>query len=331
MSEERSRILKLLEDGKITADQAARLIEALGRVGSGVEDEDSLGVGRHARAEERPGRHRDRLSRHHSLLTEEGLLHPPRPPRPVRVSMAELDRIPDIVAGAVTAAMKAGVGDDGELKTDFPDKSSLFLKSISGDVCVDGWDGQGLKISGTGGITKVREREDKVMIRSISGDFKVQAPKDSRLELVSVSGDVSVSGVDGKFGLKSASGDVELKGFNGEVTATVVTGDVTLSAVSGKFVVETKTGDIRFEPEGDFEGSLVSKSGDIELVLDPMADVVLDMAIEEDGEIEVDDTLAGERLEESDRRLVLRLGAGSRRVDVRTREADITVRQAKEA
>ena len=34
MSEERERILKMLEDGRITADQAARLIEAAGLKGA---------------------------------------------------------------------------------------------------------------------------------------------------------------------------------------------------------------------------------------------------------------------------------------------------------
>lgn len=299
MSEERSRILKMLEDGRITADQAARLIEA-------------LGSGR----PERPGFPPD----------------PPRPPRPprVRVKMSELDRIPDIVAGAVSSAMRSGLGGQGEVNEEFPGKTSLFLKSVSGDVKLSAWDGDGIKLSSTGGFVKVREREDKVMVRSISGDFTVRTPAGARVEVVSVSGDVEVCGGSGSFTLKSVSGDVELADFNGTVTAEVVSGDLDLLRVGGELAVESKSGDIVCRPGGPVEGSLATKSGDITLRLEPNADLVLDMECEEEGEIVVGPGIEFEKLEEEEHRLKVRLGAGSRELKVRTRDGEIKVDEAEE-
>jgi len=306
MGEERARILKMLEEGKITADEAARLIEALGA----RRDRDEVIVGRHFRMPHMP--------------------RPPRPPRNVKVKMAELDRIPDIVAGAVSSAMRSGLGQQGEFKEEFPGKKSLFLKSVSGDVDIEAVDFDGIRLESTGGITKVREREEKVMVRAISGDFKVQLPAEARVELVSVSGDVNVTGVSGVFGLKSVSGDVELTGFSGEVEATVVSGDLSLDGFSGEVTAESKSGDISCHAAGTVDGSLTSKSGSIELELPAGADVVLDMECEEEGEIVVGPGLVYETLEEGEHRLRIKLGEGSSEVKLRTRDGEIKVTQAEE-
>ncbi len=295
MSEERTRILKMLEQEKITADQAARLIEALG----------------HHRSHFGPERFARRIHR--------------------RVSLSELDRIPDIVASAVSSAMKSGFGPQGEdIKTDFPGKNSLFLKSVSGDVEVAAWDEDRISLEKSGGMTKVRERDDRVMVRSISGDVRVKVPRESKLELVSISGDVNVAGVSGRFGLKSVSGDVDLADFVGETRADIVSGDLKMVRVSGELLVESKSGDIELEPVGEFSGKMSSKSGDIEVRLHPDADVVLDMECEEKGEVSLELDYPYEILEQGERLLKVKFGKGSRVLKLKTRKADITVKQAKE-
>ena len=105
MNDERARILKLLEDGKITADQAARLIEAL-----------------------KP------------RSFEPGFIPPipPLPPLSRRRNLKELERIPDIVAHAVASAMKTGIESGDEGRQVFPDKAALSVKGVSGDVEVRG-------------------------------------------------------------------------------------------------------------------------------------------------------------------------------------------------
>ncbi|OYD16391.1 hypothetical protein CH330_02960 [candidate division WOR-3 bacterium JGI_Cruoil_03_51_56] len=294
MSEERTKILRMLEQGKITADQAARLIEALG----------------HRRFHSGPDRFARRIHR--------------------RVSLSELDRIPDIVASAVSSAVKTGFQERSEVKTDFPGKHSLFLKSISGDVEVSAWDEDKISLEKPGGMTKVRERENRVMVRSISGDITVFVPRESKLELVSVSGNVEVTGMSGKLGLKSVSGDVGLSDLTGELKADVVSGDLKMIRVSGELLVESKSGDIELEPVGEFSGKISSKSGDIEVRLYPDADVVLDMECEEKGAITLDMGFPYEILEKDERLLKVKLGSGTRVLKLRTRKADITVRETKE-
>lgn len=297
MSEERERVLKLLEDGKINADQAARLIQALG-------------------SQEPPA--------------------PPEPPllghrRHTRFHFRELDRIPDIVANAVSSAVRTGVWpQEGETKTEFRGKNSLFLKSVSGNVDLAGWDEDRISLEGMGGMVRVREREDQVMVRSISGDITGKMPRESRIELVSVSGDVGVSGIKGKFGLKSVSGDIDIEDFQGDVRVDIVSGDIRMTRVSGTITIESKSGDVEIEPVSEFGGEVVSKSGDIDLRLRPDANVELEMECEEEGDITLDVGLDQEVLEQGERKLKVRLGKGGQVMKLRTRKADIKVREAKE-
>ncbi|MFO7675747.1 MAG: DUF4097 family beta strand repeat-containing protein [bacterium] len=300
MSEERERVLRMLEEGKITAEQAARLIEALGRSRATASRQDEW-------------------------------FAPPRPPRIPGARMADLDRIPDIVASAVSSAMKSGFGSRGEeARTEFPGKSCLFLKSVSGDVTVAGWDEERITIESEAGMTRVREREDIVMVRAISGDFNIHLPREARLEVTTVSGDVTVRGVGGRFGLKGVSGDVTLEGFKGEARVQTVSGDVRLDRAEGRFEVESKSGDIELLSGRAVGGSLVTKSGDVTLRLGPSADVLLDLECEGDGSIEFDAGLEHEVIEEGECRLKVRLGAGARELKVRTTDAVIAVRRAKE-
>lgn len=303
MSEERARVLMMLEEGKITAEQAARLIEALARSRT---------------APAGPG----------------GWPEPPRPSRPARVArvrMAELDRIPDIVASAVSSAMKTGFGSREETRTEFPGKSSLFLKSVSGDLTATGWDQDGISIESDDAMTRVREREDIVMVRAISGDFSIRLPRESRLEVTTVSGDVTVRGTGGRVGLKGVSGDVTLEDFSGQLRVQTVSGDVRLARVSGRLEVESKSGEIGLSATGPVSGSLASKSGGVELRFPAGADVLLDLECEEEGSIEFDAGLEHEVVEEAERRLRVRLGAGTQELKVRTGVADIAVRRAEEA
>ncbi len=297
MSEERERVLGMLEEGKITADQAARLLEAL------------------------------KSGRPHPAASRSRHFHR----RVARLSVSELDRIPDIVASAVSSAVKSGHWPrGGEIKTEFPGKSSLYLKNVSGDIEVEAWDGDGIKLESVGRMTRIRERDERVMIRSISGDIQAKVPHEVRLELTSVSGDVEVAGTNGRLGLRSVSGDVDLTDLTGELKADIVSGELKLVRFQGNLEVESKSGDIELEPVGEFSGKVSSKSGDIELRLRPDADVVLDMECEEDGEVSVDLGFPYESLEEGERFLKLKLGNGSRILRLKTRKADITVSEAKE-
>ena len=107
-----------------------------------------------------------------------------------------------------------------------------------------------------------------------------------------------------------------------------MSGDVNLHRVSGSFDVDTRSGDVDLVAAGPVSGSLSSTSGDISIALGSDADLVLELAIEEDGDIEVDDALPHEVLEERERYMKVKFGAGSRTLKVSTVDADIDVSEA---
>jgi hypothetical protein len=71
-------------------------------------------------------------------------------------------------------------------------------------------------------------------------------------------------------------------------------------------------------------------SGDIAVALPKDADVVLELSIEDEGDIDVDVNLPHEVLEEREGYMKVQLGAGSRTLKVYTHSADIEVREAEE-
>jgi len=301
MSNERDRILKLLEDGKITADQATRLIEALG-----------------------------------SERAESDFCRPPHAPFGtrrhfrMRSGPGPLDQIPDIVATAVASAMKSGFEPGEERSTDFPGKRNLLVKSVSGDLDVTRGEEERIGLSYSGGMVKVRSSGEQVVVRTMAGDVAATVPGNGRLELEVVSGDVSISEAGARIEVKTVSGDVDITQTTGDAQVRTVSGDVNLDRVTGDFQVETRSGDIELVAAGPVSGSLSSLSGDVTVALPRDADLVLELASEEEGDIDVDDDLPHEVLEERAGYMKVKLGAGSRTLKVNTDSADIEVREAEE-
>jgi len=220
---------------------------------------------------------------------------------------------------------------DADAKRDFPDRHSLEVKNISGDVTVKGWNENRITLAfSSSGLTRASEVYDKVVVRSVSGDLNAQVPHDAKLVLTSVSGDVEVEGVNGKCAVKTVSGDADLTDCTGSVTVEAVSGDLDLERVTGELHIESESGDIDVEPVAAFSGTLVSKSGDVTLRLHSDADVLLDLKCEEDGEIDVNLDFPHEILEPGENAMKLKLGAGSRQLKVRTHRADIEICEAEE-
>ena len=300
MSNERDRILKLLEDGKITADQATRLIEALGS------ERPEPDFGPHMRGPFGPQRH-FRM----------------RGPR-------DFERIPDVVATAVASAMKNGFEPGEERSTDFPDKRHLLVKSVSGDLDVTRGEEGRVGLSYSGGMVKVRTSGDQVVVRTMAGDVSATVPTDGRLELEVVSGDISISEAGARMQVKTVSGDVDIAQTTGDAQVRTVSGDVNLHRVTGSFEVETRSGDVELVASGPISGSLSSLSGDIAVALPKDADLMLELSVEDEGDIDVDADLPHEVLEEHEGYMKVQLGAGSRTLKVNTHSADIDIREAEE-
>jgi DUF4097 and DUF4098 domain-containing protein YvlB len=301
MSNERDRILKLLEDGKITADQAARLIEA---IGSERTDTDFC----------RPS---------HGAFG-------PRHFR-VRSGMRDLDRIPDVVASAVASAMKSGFEPGEERSTDFPGKRHLSVKSVSGDLDVTGGEAGRIGLSYSGGMVKVRSSGEQVIVRTMAGDVSATVPSDGRLELEVVSGDVCITEAGARVEVKTVSGDVGITRNAGDAQVRTVSGDVNLDHFTGNLGVETRSGDVELVAAGPVSGSLATTSGDISIALGSDADLMLELASEDGGDIEVDADFPHETLEQREGYMKVKFGAGSNSLKATTQEGgDIHVCEVEE-
>lgn len=296
MGEERERILTLLEDGRITAEQAARLIEALGVHQSESPTVKAAGI---------------RVRRHGVFRT--------------------LDILPDIVANAVQSGLEVRDEDTQE----FVGKRDLSVKTVSGDVTVGASSAEMVSVSYAGGMVKIRSRGEVVQVRSISGDVDATMPAAGTLEAETVSGEIDIDGLAGRIALKSVSGDVTLASVAGEVSITTVTGDVQLVRCQGRVWVESKSGDIELKASGNIAGRLVSIFGDIELALPAAVNLELELHLEDweehAGEIKVDLSGQFEELERRDGYVYLKVGTGGPKFVCRTRAGDITVRNTKEA
>lgn len=159
------------------------------------------------------------------------------------------------------------------------------VSNISGSVTMQGWNRNSVEVTGTLGRNVeelIVERDgDKVLIkvkvprksgRAIDSDLRINVPKDSSIDVGTVSADITVSDINGSQGLHTVSGDIETEYFggrltaesvsgdvdidgnnaDGDITATTVSGDVTLVRVSGEVRAEAVSGDVIVD-EGSFD------------------------------------------------------------------------------
>ncbi|MBA7617830.1 hypothetical protein ES703_25148 [subsurface metagenome] len=132
--EERERILKLLEEGKINADEAAKLLNALG--------ETYRWAPRHG-----PG--------------------PDLGKRIARKVELSLKGLPEMIERNIWFATK---GAEKELK--FDPRERFTVKAVAGDVRITGDDEQSIRIKLQGGH-KVNETENELLIKTMSGDIDI--------------------------------------------------------------------------------------------------------------------------------------------------------------
>lgn len=132
-----------------------------------------------------------------------------------------------------------------------PEKASLEIKSVSGDV----------KAEGVGALAGVN---------AVSGDVDIMRAAQGA-DCSTVSGELKLEDIAGDVDLKSVSGTITINRVSGSVDAETVSGDIELSEVSDAKSLKLKTlsGDIIYQgkvnPNGRY--NLKSHSGDIDMTL----------------------------------------------------------------
>jgi DUF4097 and DUF4098 domain-containing protein YvlB len=181
-----------------------------------------------------------------------------------------------------------------------------------------------------------------VSVRSVHGDVEthtqsanIEVRDVGRLDVETLSGDVSVEGVTGDAHLNTVSGDIDLSRVRGDVEVETVSGDLTLRDVVARQVrTHSTSGDVEFGGQiadgGRYEFS--THSGNVRLQLPP--DVGAQLSVSTfNGGIESDFPItlrAGPHDigRNQGKKLNFTLGQGSARIIVETFSGDITLSSA---
>lgn len=187
------------------------------------------------------------------------------------------------------------------------------------------------------GSLELRDLAADILAATDAGCIRVSGG--AQAELSSVSGEVEVEGsaavtvrggsglircrdIGGPVSAESESGDVVVEAVTGNVIVLSESGDISVQRPGGRLRIVTESGDVELEVEGRFAGGEVSTStGDVSLALEG-ADLEL-RAETLSGSLDV----PGVELPQTSgpRRCALRLGAGGRRLHVRSVSGDVEI------
>jgi DUF4097 and DUF4098 domain-containing protein YvlB len=244
--EERERILKLLEDGKINADEAAKLLNALGET------------------------------------YRWGPRHWPGPDLGERIARKvelRLKDLPDMIERCVPFM---GTGEEKELQ--FNPKDRLVIKAVSGDVTIKGDDERKIRIKLRNGH-KVSETENELLLKTMSGDLDITVIKSQNVDIKTAAGDVSASNLDGTLTFRCGSGDANLKQISGDVRVALGSGDLDGTQISGEVSVALGSGDANLNFAECKGGKVEVGSGDITLTLPEEANLEITLVKPRKGSI----------------------------------------------
>lgn len=268
MSEEIMKVLVLLDEGKISAGEAEKLIEVL-----------------------KPARN-------------------PRAPRMQREFVTKLERIPEIISKKleqlnidqeINKVKREFFGKEG--KTRFDDIQKLVVNEVQGDVVLVGTKNSFATMTTEGSVPKVVRGKKSVVINHSRGDLEVRTPMMAKVVLQSMSGDATISGLQGGF------------------TAQLYSGDLSGSFDGGKIAVNSYSGDVNCTVRKDTDARVVSYSGDIDLEVS--ADLNVEIFVEmQAGDFE--NQTANEEMEH-DGNFKIKFGDGSSKIHIQSYSGDVSI------
>ncbi len=263
--DERMKILELLENGKINAEEAAKLLEAVSRTRSA-----RFGVrGEAARLLDSVSRHGHHKHGVHSEIVDDVL---------GGVS-GVIESIPTMIR------QSARLGTRGGKKTlSVKKRPRVKLSMVGGDIEVTLTQDDTIKGNLSSGVVTARDTKEELWIKCLGGDAEIQLPRIEALAISVVGGDIKGELDSDALVVKTLEGDISLS-LKTLTDATIKSksGDIDLEIpedADAQVDLYTMSGDIEFEPEieeeertdnhlkgkiGEGSGSLavVNLSGDI--------------------------------------------------------------------
>ncbi len=285
MKEERMKVLEMIQDGKITAEDAVKLLDALGDTA-----EEPRGEDRQRRRNESRQRQRRRRRGGADIQVEvqkrirEAM---PKARRAVREATRSIPDVGEIVQEALQTASEA-FSQWTEDRRQHPEKAvrqfvettpiqvsdRLSVQTPRGHVISKIWDRDEVKIDATisvwgtdeeavnayaeqidvqirreSGVVKVRpnvpKREKGDPIRSVRIDFELHHPEKVDLNVRARHGNITLPKIDGAASLKNNRGKTILEGASGNISIKQNRGDVAVQHVGGDFTANNNRGSIQ--------------------------------------------------------------------------------------
>ncbi len=217
---ERLKILKMLEEGKLTAEEATKLLEAIGR-GGAVRGNDFTGV-----KWRKFGRHKDWVN------------------FGMKLSKSISEKVKDDVRRYVAVVVDEKGKEEFEREIDIEKGSHVIVSGIAGDVRIESNSKNSLKVTANGYV-KFETKNSDIHLRPYPGvDCKLTIPKTTALDVHLAQGDLDVKGMEGGVEIKSANGDVRVENCKEKMRVKLANGDLEMRDICGEVYVSTSYGDM---------------------------------------------------------------------------------------
>jgi DUF4097 and DUF4098 domain-containing protein YvlB len=302
--EEKMRILNLLKDGKITAEEAARLLDAVDQ-----------------KSEEKAEReHHIRFKKHF---------------------IPGIEVLPETITKAMATAMSKLQENIAKLKEQekkmkeniimvtecedkkYPAKSNVTVHTVSGDVEIEGGSYSEISLD-CGGMRKDEERDDELVCSSVSEAIGLTTPEKINLSISTVSGDIDITNITGTIDCESVSGDLQLDNIIGKIIFKSASGDIEAHEFKGSVETKGASSDIEIDYLELDDSNIDTKSGDISITLPKKTDAIIEMYSDK-GDIIIDDLHNFEELDKKEGYLKIGLGKQTKTVLLKTKSGDIEV------
>ena len=347
MNEEQKTILRMLSEGKITAEEAEQLMEAIGKPTPRVEpkvriqDEEepissrrgsdiqakieSKVAAKMEKAREKIARKQEAMQRKAEAMgrkMERKGFQPPKPPKLPFEEMGKMFKnlfeMEKMLGNGGVFGKEGMFGKDSEATTqavEISEGAEVILSVGGGDAMVQGTDETILRIQGDAQQCQVSESDNQVKVSAGGTDVRVSVPKSVGSVRASVGGgDLSMEGLPAPLEVTIGGGDLSVRDV-GSVKAKVEGGDAHFSGISGNVEVQTVAGDIEVKMGKITERTirLTAEEGRANLWVDPES--AFDLTMEPVGQdLDVHTDLPLEIVERSERHLKARLNGGGAQI-----------------
>lgn len=174
-----------------------------------------------------------------------------------------LEGLPEIITTAIETSSIHG---DSKETLQFPQKSNIEFKGISGDINIIGESRDTIEIQ-KDGFARTEEKDNALKIKALSGDIQILTNNNTNLIIKGISGDIRITELAGKTSIESVSGDIIGKSLSGSLSVKIVSGDIDLEYTDIEDInIESRSGDIILKLDENIKAkiNIETEDGDID-------------------------------------------------------------------